>query len=141
MRSVTIATDPTATVHHFRPERSCVPEARRLASEAGAPHVSPEQRYKLELAVTEVVSNAVRHSGAGEDITLAITPKAGYLCVRVTDSGAGLVPQPGAMDSDEGAGFGLFIVEQLTRRWGMTREDGRTRVWFELDGEACPVAP
>jgi hypothetical protein len=21
----------------------------------------------------------------------------------------------------------------LTRRWGMTREDGRTRVWFELD--------
>ena len=27
----------------------------------------------------------------------------------------------------------LFIVEQLTRRWGVTREDKRTRVWFELD--------
>jgi hypothetical protein len=37
------------------------------------------------------------------------------------------------MTTEPGAGYGLFLVEQLTRRWGMTREDGRTRVWFELD--------
>ena len=43
------------------------------------------------------------------------------------------VPDPGAMDSDPGAGYGLFLVEQMTRRWGMTREDERTRIWFELD--------
>ena len=30
-------------------------------------------------------------------------------------------------------GFGLYFVEQLTRRWGVTRENRRTRVWFELD--------
>ena len=27
----------------------------------------------------------------------------------------------------------LFIVEQLSRRWGITREASRTRVWFEFD--------
>jgi len=61
-----------------------------------------------------------------------MTPMDGYLCVRVTDGGAGLVPRPGAVRTEKGAGFGLFIVEQLARRWGVTREAGKTRVWFEL---------
>ena len=65
-------------------------------------------------------------------IVVALTPKAGYLCVRVTDGGTGLLPQPGAMATEPGAGYGLFLVEQLTRRWGMTREDERTRVWLEI---------
>ena len=94
-----------------------------------------EAQFKsFELAVTEVVSNAVRHGGhTGEAIRLAVTPKDGYMCVQVTDAGPGLVPKPGALEVDDDGGFGLFIVEQLTRRWGVTREDNRTRVWFELD--------
>jgi anti-sigma regulatory factor (Ser/Thr protein kinase) len=95
--------------------------------------MSAERRENLALAVSEVVTNAVLHSGADEQIKLALTPKDGYLCVRVTDAGAGLVPQPGAMKTEPGAGVGLFLVEQLTRRWGMTREEGKTRVWFEID--------
>lgn len=86
----------------------------------------------LELIISEVVTNAVRHGGGGE-ILLAMTPRDGLLCVQVTDGGAGFVPVPRAMASDEMGGFGLFLVERLTRRWGMTREAGRTRVWFELD--------
>lgn len=108
-------------------------QARRLASRIAAPLMSSEQLSKLELAVTEVVTNAVRHSGSGEGIRLAIAPLDGYLCVRVTDGGRGLVPRPGAMASEEGGGYGLFLVERLTRRWGVTREGGRTRVWFEID--------
>jgi anti-sigma regulatory factor (Ser/Thr protein kinase) len=95
--------------------------------------MTDDQRANLALAVSEVVTNAVRHSGAEEKIKLALTPKDGYLCVRVSDAGAGLVPRPGAMKADGGAGVGLFLVEQLTRRWGMTREEGHTRVWFEID--------
>jgi anti-sigma regulatory factor (Ser/Thr protein kinase) len=95
--------------------------------------MSGEQCANLQLALTEVVSNAIRHSGSDEEVILAVTPKDGYLCVRVTDGGSGLVPRPGAMATEPGAGFGLFLVEQLTTRWGMTREDGKTRVWFEID--------
>ena len=120
-------------VHHLDPEPASLHEARRLAREAAAGRMSSEQAAKLDMAVTETVSNAVRHSGSSDPIVLALTPKDGYLCVRVTDDGDGLVPKPGAISSEAGAGFGLFLVEQLTRRWGMTREDERTRVWFEID--------
>jgi anti-sigma regulatory factor (Ser/Thr protein kinase) len=95
--------------------------------------MTERQRADLALALSEVVTNAVRHSGAEDNIKLALTPKDGYLCVRVTDAGAGLVPRPGAMRTEGGAGLGLFLVEQLTQRWGMTREAGQTRVWFEMD--------
>ena len=119
--------------HQFEPEAASVPEARRLACEFAGELMDDGQRSRLEVAVSEVVANAVRHSGSDEQIRLVLSHKNGYLCVRVVDGGTGLVPQPGAMSSEPGAGFGLFLVEQLTRRWGVTREDGRTRVWFEID--------
>lgn len=83
--------------------------------------------------MTEIVANAVRHGGAGGALRLAATPKPEFLCVQVTDEGSGFVPRPGAMSSDPHGGYGLFLVERLTRRWGMTRENHRTRVWFEFD--------
>jgi len=129
--------------HQLEPEAASVPEARRLVGEFAAPLMSEEQRSRLELAITEVVANAVRHSGSDEGIRLLLTRKDDFLCVRVIDGGNGLVPRPGAMSSEPGAGYGLFLVEQLTRRWGMTREGGKTRVWFEIDyvdGDAAAVA-
>jgi len=120
-------------VHRFAPEPASVPEARRLTREFADDLMQGEQADKLDMAVTEVFSNAVRHSGSQDEILLALTQKDDFLCVRVSDGGTGLVPRPGAMTTEPGAGYGLFLVEQLTRRWGMTREDGRTRVWFELD--------
>ena len=129
---------PGAEVHHLDPEPSSVPHARKLACDVAADYLDPDQFKAFELAVTEVVSNAVRHGSApGELIRMAITPKDGYICVQVTDSGPGLVPRPGALEADDDGGFGLFIVEQLTRRWGVTREDNKTRVWFELDFSAA----
>jgi anti-sigma regulatory factor (Ser/Thr protein kinase) len=114
-------------------EPLAVREARAWLSALAREYVDDARRPDLELVVTEVVTNAVRHGAPGGAVQLAATPKPEFLCVQVTDQGPGLVPRPGAMASDENGGFGLFIVEQLTRRWGMTREDRRTRVWFEFD--------
>jgi anti-sigma regulatory factor (Ser/Thr protein kinase) len=123
-----------AQVHHLDPEPASVPAARRLACDVAAAYLDEPQLKAFSLAVTEVVSNAVRHGGKpDESIRMAVTPKDGYMCVQVTDCGPGLVPKPGALDADDDGGFGLFIIEQLTRRWGVTRENGKTRVWFELD--------
>jgi anti-sigma regulatory factor (Ser/Thr protein kinase) len=127
-----------AQVHHLDPGPASVPQARRLACEVAEPFLDETQFSAFELVVSEVVSNAVRHGGdLGESIRFAVTPKDGYMCVQVTDAGPGLVPKPGALETDDDGGFGLFIVEQLTRRWGVTREDSRTRVWFELDFRAA----
>ena len=110
-----------------------VRQARAWLSAVAHGLVATARRGDLELVITEVVSNAVRHGTPGGALLLAATPKTEFLCVQVTDEGPGLVPRPGAMASDENGGFGLFIVERLTRRWGVTRENHRTRVWFEFD--------
>jgi len=110
-----------------------VGEARSWLSSLAAGLLARPRREDLELVVSEIVTNAIRHGRRGGEILLAATPKQDYLCVQVTDDGPGFVPRPGAMASEENGGFGLFIVERLTRRWGVTREAGRTRVWFELD--------
>jgi anti-sigma regulatory factor (Ser/Thr protein kinase) len=110
-----------------------VGEARRWVGSVAAEHLEAGQAEKLRLVISEIVTNALRHGEQSELIDLAVTPKPEFLCVQVTDDGPGLVPRPRALETDTEGGFGLFFVEQLTRRWGVTRENKRTRVWFELD--------
>ena len=112
---------------------SAVSEARRWAASVTRGLLDPDQAQDLRLIVSELVTNALRHGADGERIDLAVTPKPEFLCVQVTDDGPGLAPRPRALETEEEGGFGLYFVEQLTRRWGVTRENRRTRVWFELD--------
>jgi serine/threonine-protein kinase RsbW len=116
-----------------------VGRARKLATRVGEELLAGEQRDNLSLVVTELVSNAVRHSASADPVKVSLTPKDDYVCIQVTDSGRGLVPEPGAIGDEPVPGYGLFLVEQLTRRWGMTREEGRTRVWAEIDFAAAPA--
>jgi anti-sigma regulatory factor (Ser/Thr protein kinase) len=120
--SVVLAAEPLA-----------VSAARAWLTQHASGVVTGERLANLAIVISEIVTNAIRHGGRGGEITLAATPKHDYLCVQVTDGGPGFVPRPGAMASDQNGGFGLFLVEQFTRRWGMTRENERTRVWFEFD--------
>jgi anti-sigma regulatory factor (Ser/Thr protein kinase) len=112
---------------------AAVAEARRWVVSVAEAHLDGGQSEKLRLVISELVTNALRHGDDSESIDLAVTPKPGFLCVQVTDDGPGLVPRPRALATEAEGGFGLFFVEQLTRRWGVTRENQRTRVWFELD--------
>jgi anti-sigma regulatory factor (Ser/Thr protein kinase) len=121
-QSVVLAAEPPA-----------VSAARSWLAEHASGLVATERLANLAIVVSEIVTNAIRHGGRGGEILLAATPKPEFLCVQVTDGGPGFVPRPGAMASDQNGGFGLFLVEQFTRRWGMTRENERTRVWFEFD--------
>ena len=110
-----------------------VSEARRWTASIAGGMLGEDQAANLRLVISELVTNALRHGAEGQRIDLAVTPKPEFLCVQVTDDGPGLAPRPRALETDDNGGFGLFFVEQLTRRWGVTRENRRTRVWFELD--------
>src|SRR3954466_4701092 len=127
-QSFTLAAEPQA-----------VAEARERVMALAEPFVEPSRLPDLRLVISEVITNAVRHGGAG-DLLIAVTPKREFLCVQVTDTGDGFAPRPRAYAPDEDGGFGLFLIERLTRRWGLTREDSNTRVWFEFDFVAAPVA-
>jgi anti-sigma regulatory factor (Ser/Thr protein kinase) len=114
------------------PAPHAVPHARERVVELAEPFVDGARIADLRLVISEVITNAVRHGGEDE-MLVAVTPKQGYLCVQVTDTGDGFAPRPRAYAPDEDGGFGLFLIERLTRRWGLTRENNNTRVWFEFD--------
>ena len=41
-----------------------------------------------------------------------------------------------APDPSRPSGWGLYLVRELSDRWGIDH-DGETRVWFELDRDAA----
>jgi anti-sigma regulatory factor (Ser/Thr protein kinase) len=86
----------------------------------------------VEVAVSELTSNCIRHAGTAFSLTLERTPN--RLRVEITDRGPGLPvlrhPRP-----EEPSGRGLQIVATLTDRWGILDDPDRPgkTVWFELD--------
>ena len=131
--TVTVEARGERSTRTLEAQPGAVSEARSWTVSVTRGLLDPEQVQSLRLIVSELVTNALRHGAEGEQIDVAVTPKPEFLCVQVTDDGPGLAPRPRALETDDEGGFGLFFVEQLARRWGVTRENRRTRVWFELD--------
>ena len=110
-------------------------EARQLLETAGID--TPE----LSLLVSEVVTNSVRHGGCDEsaEVEMRVAADGDRIAVAICDTGPGFEQRPPAPNSEEGGGYGLFLVEQLAERWGVER-NGQTCVWFELSREAAALA-
>jgi len=89
-------------------------------------------RIDLELLVSELVSNGVRHAHA-EDLTLGVERVADCLRVRCWDDGPGFEGPPRPPSVIGQGGFGLMLVDRLADRWGVDRlAPGGCCVWFEL---------
>ena len=91
----------------------------------------------VRLLVSELVTNSVRHSGdAGEVVGLDVKVDAERLRVEVSDAGEGFAPKPRYEGQSAESGWGLFLVDTISDRWGVGRTDG-TNVWFEIDGRTA----
>jgi anti-sigma regulatory factor (Ser/Thr protein kinase) len=91
----------------------------------------------LTLLVSEVVTNAVIHPEVDDprDIRLRARIAGDVIRVEVTDGGEGFEPRPrDPRRSDRG--YGLYLLEKQSERWGVERADGTT-VWFELSLRAA----
>jgi len=89
------------------------------------------------LVASELVTNAVRHSGCGAVHTLTVTlgRRKGNLIIAVRDPGlSGDVAEPSGGKYPGPGGWGLDIVERLSINWGTERSDGYC-VWAELASE------
>jgi anti-sigma regulatory factor (Ser/Thr protein kinase) len=86
----------------------------------------------LILLVSEVVSNAVRHSPGPADapIKLLATMSEEKIRVAVTDAGEGFTPRAREPDSLSD-GYGLYLLDKAASSWGV-ESTGGTTVWFEL---------
>jgi anti-sigma regulatory factor (Ser/Thr protein kinase) len=118
----------------LRSEPASVALARRFARSWMGPRAESSIVDDLVLVVSELVTNAVRHSSLA---MLGISRTDGCVRVEVDDEDGGdptLTPDPHAGAS---SGRGLLIIEQLVTRWGWNRlPGGGKRVWCEL----CPDA-
>jgi anti-sigma regulatory factor (Ser/Thr protein kinase) len=86
------------------------------------------------LVATELVNNAVLHSGCGADDIIRVTARVddGFLIISVHDPGVSIEsPRLRHRGGSEPGGFGLRIVQQLAHRWGTERPDGH-HVWAAL---------
>jgi anti-sigma regulatory factor (Ser/Thr protein kinase) len=109
------------------------PTAARLAIDGLDDRLDPVLLSDVRLLVSEVVTNSVKHAGAGPDdsITMDVVIRTDVVRIEVSDLGEGFEPSTPDPDPDEDSGWGLFLVEQIADRWGV-RGDGGTSVWFEL---------
>jgi anti-sigma regulatory factor (Ser/Thr protein kinase) len=105
-------------------------DARRaLANMRGG--VDAPTLENLRLLVTELIANSVEHARAGA-VCMKVAVGARSVLVEVTDGGPGFEPVARYEGQDDTSGWGLFLVERLSQRWGVSRKGGATRVWFEL---------
>ena len=113
------------------------PAAARRALGDLADHLPRRRLQDAELLVSELVTNAIRHAGLddGDKITLSVEASDRALRIEVSDPGPGFAPAELYPDSDHPSGWGLYLVRELSDRWGVER-NALTRVWFELDRAA-----
>jgi anti-sigma regulatory factor (Ser/Thr protein kinase) len=83
-----------------------------------------------ELAVTEIVTNAVLHAG-GDGVSISFWSEGPTLDVVVDDGGRGFSPRMGSPDDDQIGGRGLSLVDTLAESWGSSICDPSS-VWMRF---------
>jgi serine phosphatase RsbU (regulator of sigma subunit)/anti-sigma regulatory factor (Ser/Thr protein kinase) len=88
----------------------------------------------LRLLATELVANAVRHTGMPQgSVEVQVRLDGDTVHLTVFDDGPGFDLPARPVEAPESAGgWGLYLVDQCARRWGNERGE-RHRVWLELE--------
>lgn len=109
---------------------------RRQLRERLDPLLDRATARDLELLISEVVTNAVRYAGAerDDDIEVRVELDSELINVHIVDSGPGFAPaaRRGPRFDRNPGGFGLFLLDLLSTRWGVERDEQGFRVWFRL---------
>ena len=123
-------TDRTRQVH-LPADLHSVRIGRRLARDVVVEWGLERLVDDVQLGVSELLSNAVRHAGTDVVLTLSL---AGRLTVEVLDNDPDL-PHPVAPDPDLRAtsGRGLRIVSAISADWGVRAAPAGKVVWFALE--------
>jgi anti-sigma regulatory factor (Ser/Thr protein kinase) len=99
-------------------------------------------RDDADLVVSELVSNAVLHSGATDEdvITVDVSREDDVVRLAVHDPGRSQsTPTVQSPDPSRAGGLGLLVVSRLVRRWSAERPDG-VLVWAEMTLPSPPSA-
>ncbi|AXG80408.1 ATP-binding protein [Streptomyces paludis] len=92
--------------------------------------LSPQTAEHAVLLVSELVGNAVRHTGA-RVFGLRMVHRRGWIRFEVRDPSRGLPCLIPVRDMDT-SGRGLFLVDKLSDRWGVDLLPRGKTTWFEM---------
>jgi len=113
----------------FEPTSTAAARAREAVRDLDAAETT---RRAVELIVSELVTNSVRHTGASpaDRVSLRLRCERAGVRGEVCDPGDGFEWAGGEPDLSEPGGLGLLVVDRLAADWGV-RRNGQTCVWFE----------
>lgn len=113
-----------------RPESAAA--ARRLTQVIVLRHwgLTPKMAEDAVLLVSELVGNAVRHTG-GRVFGLRMRRRRGWIRIEVRDPSRGLPCLMPVQEMDL-SGRGLFLVDKLSDRWGVDLLPRGKTTWFEM---------
>ncbi|MEU9604668.1 ATP-binding protein [Streptomyces sp. NPDC048057] len=113
-----------------RPESAAI--ARRLTHSVVVRQwaLSVQLAESAVLLVSELVGNAVRHTGA-RSFGLRMSRRPGLIRVEVRDPSRGL-PCLLPVQPLDVSGRGLFLVDELSSRWGVDLLPRGKTTWFEM---------
>jgi anti-sigma regulatory factor (Ser/Thr protein kinase) len=108
-------------------------QARRAVREELGEALPEPRLHDIELLVSELATNSVRHGGCDESGEIELEAELDDECVRVRlcDPGAGFGGRPDPTPAEDAGGFGLVLLDRLSDRWG-TQHNGGFCVWFEV---------
>ena len=118
----------------LKPDLSA-PERARNSIDDVRGRLSEDLLDDVKLLVNELVTNSVKFAGKGK-IELRLAASDDAVRVEVHDQGPGFAPNRSEPSLSDTSGRGLFLVDALSDRWGVTL-DGTTCVWFEIDAEGA----
>ncbi|WP_149184098.1 ATP-binding protein [Streptomyces sp. TRM49041] len=133
LKALELHGDPTVEEVRLpsRPESAAT--ARRLAQCVALRHwvLAPEPAENVILLVSELVGNAVRHTGARMFGLRMYRRRGGRIRVEVRDPSRGLPCLMPVQELDT-SGRGLFLVDKLSDRWGVDLLPRGKNTWFEM---------
>ncbi|MCX5558511.1 ATP-binding protein [Streptomyces sp. NBC_00038] len=105
-----------------------VPDLRRTVRQyLDAPCVD------VQLCVTELVGNVIRHLGEGTPVRVRVVRAEGRTRVEVADPDPRALPVLVCATGDDESGRGLALLDAVALRWGVEQGAAGKMVWCELE--------
>ncbi|WP_372503273.1 ATP-binding protein [Streptomyces rhizoryzae] len=113
-----------------------VPKEVPVLRQAVRAHLGAAASCEVELCVSELVGNVIRHVAEGVPVTVRVRGTAdGRTRIEVSDPDPRALPVLLRATAEDESGRGLALLDAVALRWGVRQEEAGKTVWCEVAGE------
>ncbi|MEK2478143.1 ATP-binding protein [Streptomyces noursei] len=113
-----------------------VPKEVPMLRQAVRAHLGASASCEVELCVSELVGNVIRHVGEGAPVTVHVRRIGdGRTRIEVIDPDPRALPVLLRATVDDENGRGIALLDAVALRWGVRQEEASKTVWCEVAAE------